>query len=399
LLGFLLSFRLLKKTLLDFEEEGQVMIHDPAMIILLHHYRKAKPAIDESEYLNHGLCINTNFIVDGAKPGSGALEFKMDSVVRVPKSPSWDQLRGLIVDVQVRFDGSNITTRRNIVEGDGCFAFYVAPGGDLRFDFFTNFIGQPNPDWYGVSSVSHAITQPVQLLVGRWYRLRASFDALTTARIWIDGELVAQRSGFRSGVGSPGGQGVSIGNWTLSNQFPLLGALDWVAIWKLDEDVVTKNFVERLDSDAKRGWSDFMACLDEQFNDENIRALQLSFEDLLVEENECISGMDDPTRSKFYELVERYQELWEVNDIDRPDFHSVVVEIYRLLSSYCGNSFSDRLVSVSNTFEEIRSRIGDDCWSYSQLKNRDPVIQSAFDRFSEDEFVAEFSSEESYESN
>jgi hypothetical protein len=375
------------------------MIHDPAMMILLHHYKKAKPAIDESDYLNHGLCVNTNFVVDGAKLGSGALEFKTDSVVRVPKSPSWDQLRGLIVDVQVRFDGSSITTRRNIVEGDGCFAFYVAPGGDLRFDFFTNFIGQPDPDWHGVSSMSHAIAQPVQLLVGRWYRLRASFDALTTARLWIDGELVAQRSGFRSAVGSPGGQGVSIGNWTLSNQYPLLGALDWIAIWKLDEDVVTKNFVERLDPDAKRGWSDFMACLDEQLNDDNLRALQLIFEDLLVEANECISGMDDPTRSEFYKLVDLYQELWEANDLDRPDFQSVVAEIYRLLGSYCGDSLSGRLTNVSSTFEEIRSRIGDDCWAYSQLKSRDPAIESAFAGFSEDDFIVKFASEECHESN
>jgi hypothetical protein len=183
-------------------------------------------------------------------------------------------------------------------------------------------------------------------------------------------------------VGSPGGHGVSIGNWTLSNQFPLLGALDWVAVWKLDEDVVTKNFVERLNPDAKRGWSDFMACLAERLNDENIRALFLNFEELLVEANECISRMDDPTRSQFYDLVDRYQKFWEANDLDRADFHSVVVEIYRFLRSHCGAKFSGRFFSIANTFEEIWSRIGDDCLAHSQLKSRDPIIQAAVARFS-----------------
>jgi hypothetical protein len=194
------------------------MSNDPTMLILLQNFRVPKPAIDESDHLNHGQCLNTNFHLNGAKTGSGMLEFLADSVVRVPHSPSWEQLGGLIIEVFVRFDGSSISTRRNIVEGDGCFAFYVAPGGDLRFDFFAKFVGLSDLSWQGVSSVLNAVAQPVELQVGQWYRLRASFDALTTARLWVDGHLVAQRSGFRSAVGSPGGAGISIGNWTLHNR-------------------------------------------------------------------------------------------------------------------------------------------------------------------------------------
>ncbi len=360
-------------------------MHSATMLILLHHYRNAKPAIDESSHLNHGLCINTSYAADGAEIGSGALEFGTDSVVRVAKSPSWDQLQGLIVDVQVRFNGSEITTRRNIVEGDGNFVLYVAPGGDLRFDFFTHFVGQTNPAWKGVSSVSHTINEPVWLTVGRWYRLRASFDGLATAYLWIDGVLVAQRSGFRSGIRAPGDHGISIGNWTLDSRFPLLGTLDWIAIWKLDEDVVKKNFVERLETPTHE-WSNFIACLAEQTGGEIWWVMYPPFEELLVEVSECISRMDESTRADFYHQAFLYQKIWEENKLGQQEFHSAVVGVYQLLRDYCGTNFSDHFSRMVNTFEEGIGDISWDCWEKSQLQIYDPTIQEGFAQFSEDDF-------------
>jgi hypothetical protein len=362
------------------------MKHSIEELIFLSHFRVSRPALDESDFLNHGTCVDTAFRADGAKQGSGALQFGPSAVVRVPSSPSWDELKGLVIDIMVRFDGSDFSSRRNLVEGDGCFAFYVAAGGELRFDYFGLVAGQTTPGWHGVSSLSDAVGPGLSLEHGRWVRLRASFDALTTARLWVDGQQVAQKSGFRTGIGSTGGAGVSIGNWTLSDQFPLLGALDWVAVWKLDADAVNHEFVERLDPVATNGWSGFVNCLAEHVNEDDLLALLARYEQLLLAINECITDGDPGARNEIYSLFERYNALWLSNRLDDPDFHSVLANLYALLTSNCASSVADDFQTLVNMFSEIASGLPTDCLEHSGLADADPVFRAGFRNFSQQDF-------------
>lgn len=363
------------------------MARDPKMLILLHHYRQARPAVDESQFRNHGLCRDTVFLSDGARPGSGALSFGANSAVKVAASPSWERLRALVVDVLVRFDGAALNTRRNIVEGDGCFAFYVAPGGELRFDFFALVEGQAAPGWHGVSSVAHAIAQPRPLETGHWVRLRAAFDGLATARLWIDGERVAQRSGFRSSIGSPGGAGVTIGNWTLSSQFPLLGALDWIAVWRLDEDAVTNRFVDRLQPAARDEWSLLAACLRARIDAETLKSLLAPFERLLLQASQCMATADPRVREEYARLIALYAELWAGGLSDGDAYRGVLVRLHRLLTLHCRGELADQFLRLAHRFASLVEERRIDCIDGRRLGDADPMFAAAFSRLDAADFA------------
>ena len=348
-------------------------------LILLHHYRKAQPAIDESDFLSHGQCIATRFVANGATAGSGALEFSDQSVVKVPLASHWEQLRAVIIDVMVRFDGA-ITQPRNIVEADGLFAFFVAPDASLRFDMLSLVNGQVTPVWNGVSTVDHALAAPWIAQEARWQRLRVAFDGLSTAKIWVDGILTAQRNDFRSSLGTPGSDGISIGNWTLSNQHPLNGALDYVAIWKLDEDQATRNFVERLDPDAQRKWGRFLQCLSEQLGDFEFESSIRKYQDLLVDIAQCVANADESVRQDFYKSLDAYQEMWAQNRIGDGRYAALLRRILELLSQLCDPSLANRFETLANALSEIVGR-GTNCFSDSNIDTADPQWRSAIEQF------------------
>ncbi len=346
------------------------MADDLTKLILLHHYRRPFPAVDESEFVRHGQCVNTLFEADGAKPGAGALLLGPSSSVRVAMAPHWERLGGIIIDVMVRLDGTP-GARRNLVEGDGCFALFVGPAGDLNLGVFAVAAGQTAPNWHGTSSVDHATSGPVTVDFGRWVRLRAAFDGMGTATLWIDGQPVARRFDIVTGLGSPGGVGVVIGNWTLADSYPLNGAIDYAAVWKLDEDAVTRRFVDRLDPAAEAGWGGFLACLGSTLDNRNgslvVTALAETFAVLAA----LIAQAPPAERQALDDAFTRYASLWQANQLDDGTFSDTIREIFTILRTLGGNDFADTLRRFSQILDEVLGPRARDCLGRAGLESAD----------------------------
>jgi hypothetical protein len=163
--------------------------------------------------------------------------------------------------------------------------------------------------------------------------------------------------------------------------------IDWIAIWKFDQDAILKNFTDRLDPNATRGWSDFLTCLSAKIDKKTLRILQLDWENLLVEINDCLTAMNQVTRSRFAELIKTYHRLWQANDMNRQEFEATISELYHLLGDQCGSGVLERFKHMTDVFVKLHHRLGNECWQRSQLKTRDPLIHAAFTRFCEDHFI------------
>jgi hypothetical protein len=192
-------------------------------LILDHDYRQPFPAVDTSPLSNHGVVLSAAHHADGAQPGSGALRFAQPhSSVRVPARQCWQRIGSIVAEATVRLDAA--PARRNIIEGDGSFALFVAPDDTLVGSVFTLTDGNTSPAWNVVSSATHSPDGVVRkVLVNRWSKIVFQHDGITRARLFIDDRLVAVRGDYRSGVPAVASTGVVIGNWTLTSQYAFAG--------------------------------------------------------------------------------------------------------------------------------------------------------------------------------
>lgn len=346
------------------------MADDLTKLILLHHYRRAFPAVDESEFVRHGQCVNTAFEADGAKPGSGVLVLGPSSSVRIAMDPHWERLGAIIIDMMVRLDGSP-GARRNLIEGDGCFALFIGPAGDLQLSVFATAAGQNGPDWHVTSSVDHAIDNSMSVDFGRWVRLRAAFDGVGTATLWVDGKPVARRSDLVTALGSPGGAGVVIGNWTLADTYPLNGAVDYTAVWKLDEDAVTHRFVDRLDPGAETGWGRFLACLGPALDDPHGAVLARELAELYSLVAALVAQAPSAERQALDDAFARYAVLWQANQLDDGAFSDALRKILGLLKYLGGSDFADRLRRMAHLLDEVIGPRARDCLRGADLEAAD----------------------------
>jgi len=356
------------------------MPSDPTILILFHQYTQPRPAVDRSRFLHHGACHNTHYLPDGAQAGSGALAFSRDDAsVKVAMAPHWERLGGLVIDVMLRLEG-DLSARRNIVEADGCFAFYVAPGGEVRFDIFSLVKGQGSASWNGVSSTIHAIGPGYRMTPGRWVHLQASFDGVATARIRADKRLVSERHDFRSSLGSPGGRGIAVGNWTLRSQYALHGAIDWLAVRKIDDRAIVRDFLGRVDERTRRAWADFINCLRARNGDKPLGALAEGVGDLLAKVATLIAGADDVTRARLSERIAHYVALWEGNQLTNPAYGKTLMELRDLLAAVSGGELLVEMQRLQDQFEQLMGERARDCFKCSGLAALDPQWARAFER-------------------
>ena len=346
-------------------------------LILLHNYAKANPAIDQSGFLMHGECIATGFAADGMAPGSGAFVFAHpNSAVKVPMAPQWKDLRGLIIEALVKLDGP-IAARQNIVEGDSCFAFYVTPGGELCFDLVSLTGSQTKASWNGISSIAHATASPASLVPNKWVKVRAGFDGATTARLWIDDALVAERHDFHSGLGSPGPAGISIGNWTLHSQYALQGALDQLAIWKIDEQKPLHDFLQRPSTEGQQSWQSFLNCLSQGDGKKLLDAALSRIAPLLMEVMTRVANADPALKSAFYALLDRYSAFWKANNLADGAYQKVLAEIYEILVKIGGTPLANEFQSVATAFDKLLGSQTASCLKGSGLANTDADLLAA----------------------
>jgi len=292
--------------------------------LILHHvYRNGPYAIDISGAENDGLVTAVSYLHDGATIGSGALVFKSPhSRIRVPlnRKGLFKKLFALKIEITVRIDA--LGQRRNLVEGDNSFAFFIDPDGHLWGSYNgPQYAGGPLV-WHGANSRDNSPDSVQRKVpIDRWVTLRYEHDGYASIRLYIDNMLAAANYSLRSGVPPVVNTGVIIGNWTLTDAYALDGAIDEVKISRWDPEDSLGHFLSRpLDRCTAPCWKEFFEWFAERLRDPHERERMITL--LLCIEKEQ-TEMVRQLRSKGEKAIvenakfsEDYRELWQKQPLD-----------------------------------------------------------------------------------
>lgn len=345
-------------------------------LILDHDFTTAIPAVDLSPFHHHGRPVDVAHHTDGRAIGSGAFGFHdPDAAVRIGPSPVWHSPGALAIEAWIKLGGAS--RRRNIVEGDGSFALFVAADHTLEGSVRTLVDGSTAPGWHVVSSRTHHPTGVAEAVpLDRWCKVVFHHDGITRARLFIDDRLVGTRSDYRSGVSSVGGAGVVIGNWTLTSQYAFDGLIDRVRVWKRDPAAVVNRFSSRpVSADATDAWDALWECLHRELNEDqrhHFRRLAQQVTEVMRELFRAVQAAPPPAQAEFRDLVRRYRDSWRSGAIDGAEAVTAIVALLTWLRTAMPGSWSAALEAVSNDmialFRESR------CLDSGALASVDPAF-------------------------
>jgi concanavalin A-like lectin/glucanase superfamily protein len=344
-------------------------------LILDHDFDKPVPAVDRSPFANHGQIFNASFNADGREAGSGALRFQQpDSAVRIAWRPVWQKLTAIALEAWVRVSANG--QRRNIIEGDGSFAFYVNPDDTLVGSVFSLVDGMSGPAWHVVSSATHSPDGVVHRVpLNQWCKVVFHHDGITRARLFLNDSIIAVRGDYRSGVGAVAGAGIVVGNWTLSNQFAFSGLIDRVRVWKHDEAEMTRQFSARHFSPQTRDqWDEIWACLAAHLNPDmavRLRSLGKDWEQLLRELFRAVHAASQEDRDEFRRIIEAYRKHWRANSIDTGAAADVIVALQKWITKALGPAWTQRTEQVVQLFISLLGE-GAKCFDPKRLAALDP---------------------------
>ncbi len=310
-------------------------------LILHHTYKFMGEALDLSRHDNHGFRYDTPYLPDGRSPNTGALDFNgTSSGVRVPLNPTWLELGALQIEVWVRL--RSLGRRRNLVEGDSSFAFFIHPDGllwgtyyDVRSDAWVGAHTEP-PFTPG----GGRITVPL----GVWTKLTYFHDGFSTIRLFMNDTLVAVNNNLRAPIISVGGTGVSIGRWPGDGRYTFDGVIDDVKIWKYDPDLPLEQlFSRKLDPDQRDCWRKVLERLGAYTKDEPrgdltefIRCVAHLMEEMLRR----ILSQSEETGAWARTLGERYLKLWFENQIAGDDMRALMADWRKFFERTLGGGFT-----------------------------------------------------------
>ena len=347
-------------------------------LVLDHDYRQPFPAVDASPFSNHGVVLDAPHVANGAQPGSGALRFSQPhSSVRVPLKHCWTRIGSLVVEAVVRLTAA--PSRRNIVEGDGSFALFVAPDDTIVGSVYSLTDGNTSPTWNTVSSAANTPDGVIRKVpLNQWTRIVFQHDGITRARIFIDDQLVAVRGDYRSGVPGVASTGVVIGNWTLTSQYAFAGDIDRVRVWKLKEDAALREFRRRGDGETRDGWDEILECLRCSLNADQLVLLAQLFEiwqELLRELFRAIHQATAADRALFLSLLERYRAAWRENTLDEDESVATLRALFDLILRWLGVPWLQRAVAFAKALMRLLDD-AEDCFKRGRLKKLDPALVS-----------------------
>jgi Concanavalin A-like lectin/glucanases superfamily len=235
--------------------------------LICHHTYSGTPGVvyDLSPgHGSHGEALGlgaTEFTIDGAQPGSGAVRIRSDfHQIEIPQGPFWSQLDGLRGEVTVRLDSQTAGLGlhadggwRWLLSSLNCFQFAVIGQGLVAS--FSHGTGAATQDRVSTDAT-------VKVPYDRWVTLGFLHDGLTTIELSIDGATVARTRPQRPVL--PASGGVVVGNTDTRDypKYPVVGSIDEVKIWRLKPDRITEQFFDRpMDDATRRCWEEFLRWL------------------------------------------------------------------------------------------------------------------------------------------
>jgi hypothetical protein len=270
------------------------------------------------------------FVADGASAGSGAVGTREDGQrIYIPPSPSWSPLGGLRVEVTVRLD----TQTAGLALHHGGNWRWLMSGSNFQFAVIHSGMVA---SFSGPAPTGPVMPVPVSgdydrvdtggVPFDRWVTLGVVHDGQSGIELSIDGTPVA-RTTPRWGVQPE--FGVVIGNTMGGPEYPMVGQVDTVKVWRLVPDWVSKQFFGRPMDDATRQcWEEFFAWLQRWRHDNPRCATQLeSLIDVLVREIAVRIAGSPAAVERFAQARRRYRQLWVGSQMGGPEMAALLDEL------------------------------------------------------------------------
>ncbi|MFZ1985352.1 MAG: LamG-like jellyroll fold domain-containing protein [Desulfatitalea sp.] len=299
--------------------------------LICHHTYKGL-AVDLSDYDSHAQAINTEFLDDGALPGSGAARFPLpQSRILVPASPASKSLGGIQVEVTLRRTRplNDVST---LVAGHDSFSLSL-----VETELRAGFHGKRSPliagntglptDSGGVRSARGSV-----VLGSKWMTLGFLHDGIDTMELYADGQLIARRTDLLASVSPVGPLGISIGNDPTGDGFCFLGGeIDEVKIWRLDPSIMDRQFFERpVDKVVADCWDRFFRSLAKALSryPDCARRIDGALIAMIDGIRRTLMAKDPETRDRYIKACEQYLRLWRQGKLDSP-------EMAKLIEDWC----------------------------------------------------------------
>jgi hypothetical protein len=298
---------------------------DPWELILQHSY-SGTPGVVYDESPKHaspgwvnGLA-SSDFIVDGASPGSGAVRFPSTGLSAhgdiqvVPAGDVWSPLEGLACEIVCAFDrpGGILHLGGGLLIDAGVFKFTLAA---VNIPDTPAYLAIPHAT-YAPFPHDPSATISVPMIVNdspiawnQWGVLGFYYDGISTAEIRYNGELICQALTPLAPLPAP--SQIVIG--------PTFGLIDDVKVWRLNPMRMVNDFLNRPMDSATRycvmNWlNEIQALLDanpecaQSVLGEIGRGLRSGLQQLRLG--------DDDTRQRFQAAVATYDQAWTAGDFD-----------------------------------------------------------------------------------
>jgi hypothetical protein len=253
--------------------------------------------------------------------------------VRIPASPAWQTLGGIKVEITAR-----ILTRAGhwqmLIAGDGAFSFFLRE--HILFATFAAPAGKstwPLADSDGITSANDLFTpssfSTYSVPTGKWITFGFLHDGLDTMELFIDGQLIARRTGLLAGVPGVGSLGVSIGNSPGNANHSLEGDIDEVKVWRSDPRAIQRGFLSRpYDQATTECWEGFLQGLrDVLARHPDCAQLLGSVPGSVIDRlRRAIVAKGPETRERYARVCEEYARLWQAGQLDSPEMAKLVTD-------------------------------------------------------------------------
>ncbi|MBZ0296458.1 MAG: LamG domain-containing protein [Anaerolineae bacterium] len=315
-------------------------------LILHHTYKMYGEAVDISRNENHGFRTAVSYTADGTGANTGVLNFDQpQSRIRVTSKPVWMHPRALKIEMWVYLTA--LGQRRNLVEGELSFAFFIHPDGVLWGTFLGPETPGGAPTWHGANSDVPYSPDGVQHTVplNTWTKVTYLHDGISSLRLYIDDQLVGANYNLIAAVPSVNTSGVHIGHWPGDDRYTFSGRIDEIKIWKYDPEVPYKQFFCR--PETRRCWKPIFDSMGEALGDKErqraVIGLMLCINDAQQDLLRQLRRQGEPAMQAIDKLSERYRELWCSGNISGDDMKELLSAWLRLFEDLLGPDYMNQL--------------------------------------------------------